>query len=490
MGHLGRYHCPNCGNRRPEPAVAAESVQLRGIRSAAFTLRTPTRLHPRRAAAARALQRLQRARRRRPVPVAGRRAADHRGRARLRRPRLRARGDDRARRPPDLDPAGQEPGRRQRGPAHARARGRRARPLRRPQRPHRRRPRRLLGVGRRLGDARPARQAHDLLGHARRRARAADEVRRRADRPPARRRGPRDRARPGARRVAAVRSTPSPPTPRCSSCAACSPSAARPGSIGDDRDRLARRRVRRLHAPTCRCGASSPRRRPARCSTSARAPAGSRSTSPAPATTSPRSTSTPTCSRSSRRARSAKGSQIRTEQADAAGFELSGPLFGLILVPMQTIQLLPGRAARSAFLASAREHLAAGGLVALAVAEELEPFEADMAGGWDPMPPDTGERDGWRYRSFPVAIRRQSDRVVLERVRVLTAPDGTTSSEDDAIALDQPDRRRPRGRGPRRRAAPRGAARDRRDRRPHGLDGGDAAWLRAFCGSARCIRTS
>ena len=41
MGHLGDYHCPNCGNRRPTPAVAAESVQLRGIRSAAFTLRTP-----------------------------------------------------------------------------------------------------------------------------------------------------------------------------------------------------------------------------------------------------------------------------------------------------------------------------------------------------------------------------------------------------------------------------------------------------------------
>jgi UDP-N-acetylmuramyl tripeptide synthase len=41
MGHLGRYHCPNCGRRRPEPAVAAEDVELRGIRSAAFTLRTP-----------------------------------------------------------------------------------------------------------------------------------------------------------------------------------------------------------------------------------------------------------------------------------------------------------------------------------------------------------------------------------------------------------------------------------------------------------------
>ena len=222
MGHLGRYHCPNCGNRRPEPAVAAESVQLRGIRSAAFTLRAPGRLDPRRAAAARALQRLQRARRGRAVPVARRRAADHRRRPGRRRARLRARGDARARRPRDLDPAGQEPGRRQRGPAHARARGRRARPVRRPQRPHRRRPRRLLGVGRRLGDARAARQAHDLLGHARRRARAADEVRRRADRSADGRRGPR---RPGSTtrsRVARARSTPSPPTPRCWSCAACS----------------------------------------------------------------------------------------------------------------------------------------------------------------------------------------------------------------------------------------------------------------------------
>ena len=41
MAHLGRYACPNCGARRPEPAVAAREVELRGIRSAAFTLVTP-----------------------------------------------------------------------------------------------------------------------------------------------------------------------------------------------------------------------------------------------------------------------------------------------------------------------------------------------------------------------------------------------------------------------------------------------------------------
>ncbi|HEX8103009.1 MAG TPA: Mur ligase family protein [Solirubrobacteraceae bacterium] len=41
LGHLGRYHCPSCGARRPQPAVAARAIELRGIRAAAFTLATP-----------------------------------------------------------------------------------------------------------------------------------------------------------------------------------------------------------------------------------------------------------------------------------------------------------------------------------------------------------------------------------------------------------------------------------------------------------------
>jgi UDP-N-acetylmuramyl tripeptide synthase len=36
--HLGHYHCPNCGQRRPEPSVVATDVALHGIRAAAFTL--------------------------------------------------------------------------------------------------------------------------------------------------------------------------------------------------------------------------------------------------------------------------------------------------------------------------------------------------------------------------------------------------------------------------------------------------------------------
>ncbi len=41
LGHLGRYRCPQCGQERPEPAVAAEQVVLDGTTAAAFRLRTP-----------------------------------------------------------------------------------------------------------------------------------------------------------------------------------------------------------------------------------------------------------------------------------------------------------------------------------------------------------------------------------------------------------------------------------------------------------------
>ena len=41
LAHLGHYACPHCGARRPDPQVGASQVELRGIRSAAFTLTTP-----------------------------------------------------------------------------------------------------------------------------------------------------------------------------------------------------------------------------------------------------------------------------------------------------------------------------------------------------------------------------------------------------------------------------------------------------------------
>jgi UDP-N-acetylmuramyl tripeptide synthase len=41
VGHLGDYHCPNCGHARPELDVAARSIELHGLERAAFDLVTP-----------------------------------------------------------------------------------------------------------------------------------------------------------------------------------------------------------------------------------------------------------------------------------------------------------------------------------------------------------------------------------------------------------------------------------------------------------------
>jgi len=38
LAHLGHYHCPNCGNRRPQPSVVARDVRLDGVRAASFDL--------------------------------------------------------------------------------------------------------------------------------------------------------------------------------------------------------------------------------------------------------------------------------------------------------------------------------------------------------------------------------------------------------------------------------------------------------------------
>ena len=185
VGHLGHYSCPNCGAERPRPDVAATAIELRGMdglaqrpcarppaRSswscpcpASTTSTTPS------AAVAAGLR----------LGVAPERIAAALGEMRAAFGRVET---IEVGRQAGLDPADQEPGRRQRGPAHAaaRGRGRAGRPLDRAQRPDRRRPRRLLGLGRRLRAARGPGAARRLRRHAGAGDGAAAEVRRLADR--------------------------------------------------------------------------------------------------------------------------------------------------------------------------------------------------------------------------------------------------------------------------------------------------------------------
>jgi SAM-dependent methyltransferase len=132
----------------------------------------------------------------------------------------------------------------------------------------------------------------------------------------------------------------------------------------------------------------------------------------------------------------ALGLPIETVCADARDFVIAGRAFPLIIVPMQTIQLLGGRAAHASFFRHARAQLAPGGSVAVAIAdsEDFEEFEY-QDGDLGPLP-DIAEINGRAYFSQPTAVRRVENTFVLERHREIVDADGTRDGSDDRIALD------------------------------------------------------
>lgn len=129
-----------------------------------------------------------------------------------------------------------------------------------------------------------------------------------------------------------------------------------------------------------------------------------------------------------------RGLDVGTVAADARAFDLGERRFGLVAVPMQTLQLLGGADGRAAFLRCARAHLREGGLVAAALADALESFDAETDG----LPePDVGEVGGERYLSLPLAVVDEGDRAAIHRLRQVVAPDGSREDEHDVIRLDR-----------------------------------------------------
>ncbi|MBV9942388.1 MAG: class I SAM-dependent methyltransferase [Solirubrobacterales bacterium] len=126
---------------------------------------------------------------------------------------------------------------------------------------------------------------------------------------------------------------------------------------------------------------------------------------------------------------------VSTVVADARDFNLGERRFPLVIVPMQTIQLLGGPEGRAGFLRCARRHLTPGGVLAVAIAEVLDLYE--VADGLPAPGPDVREEDGFVYSSQPTAVRADRAGFVLERRRETVGPSGERTVEDNLIRLDR-----------------------------------------------------
>jgi SAM-dependent methyltransferase len=124
---------------------------------------------------------------------------------------------------------------------------------------------------------------------------------------------------------------------------------------------------------------------------------------------------------------------VTTVVADARELALDRR-FPLVVVPMQTLQLFEGPDGRARFLTRARDHLAPGGLIAVALADALECFDEEHD---QPPPPDMRDIGGVVYASRPVAVRDLGGRAAIDRVRDIVEADGTHMSFDNVVELDR-----------------------------------------------------
>jgi SAM-dependent methyltransferase len=115
--------------------------------------------------------------------------------------------------------------------------------------------------------------------------------------------------------------------------------------------------------------------------------------------------------------------------ADARSFRLDAE-FGLILAPMQLVQLFAGPQERIECLRCVRHHLVPGGLAAFAIVESM-PAAVDAP----PPLPDTREVDGWVYSSLPIETLAENGAIRVRRLRQTVSPDGELCEEVDDVVL-------------------------------------------------------
>jgi SAM-dependent methyltransferase len=129
----------------------------------------------------------------------------------------------------------------------------------------------------------------------------------------------------------------------------------------------------------------------------------------------------------------AAGLPVETILGDARGFEIDRR-FSLVLVPMQTLQLLDGPHGRSAFLRRALAHMEPGGLLAAAVADPMDCF--DDVHALAPPPAACWVADVC-YTSQLLAVAEDGGRAALHRRREILGPDESRHGEDVVIHLDR-----------------------------------------------------
>ncbi len=129
----------------------------------------------------------------------------------------------------------------------------------------------------------------------------------------------------------------------------------------------------------------------------------------------------------------AAGLPVETVLADARELSL-GRRMSLVIVPMQTLQLMGGPSGREAFLRRALDHLEPGGLLAAALADAADCFDD---GHELPPPPQAREILGVRYSSQLVGVSEAGGQAAVHRRREVIGPQDSVEAHDVVVRLDR-----------------------------------------------------
>jgi SAM-dependent methyltransferase len=127
-----------------------------------------------------------------------------------------------------------------------------------------------------------------------------------------------------------------------------------------------------------------------------------------------------------------RGLQVGCLKADARSLGPIG-LFGLVIAPMQFVQIMGGASGRAGLLAAVAACLGPGGTFAAAISDLDEAVAADDA---PPPTPDVGQRGDWIYSSLPLDVRPEPGGVAVEWLRQTVSPAGDLTEQRHTQVLD------------------------------------------------------